>query len=46
MGTRYRTQVHKEWAAFAKDDYKITHQLTLNLGVRWEYYASPFITSG
>jgi hypothetical protein len=45
-GTRYRTQIHKEWASFVKDDYKITRRLTLNLGVRWEYYASPYITSG
>jgi hypothetical protein len=41
-----RKQINQEWAVFVKDDYKITRRLTLNLGVRWEYYSSPFIDGG
>jgi Carboxypeptidase regulatory-like domain len=45
-GIRMRNQIHREWSAFAKDDYKVTRRLTLNLGVRWEFYASPYIEGG
>ena len=41
-----RKQINQEWAVFVKDDYKITKRLTLNLGVRWEYYSSPYIDGG
>ncbi len=34
------------WAAFVQDDWKITPRLTVNLGVRWDVFASPSETNG
>ena len=34
-----------EWSAFFKDDWKIRHDLTLNIGVRYEYYGVPWDSS-
>jgi hypothetical protein len=45
-GIRIKKQIHGEWSAFVKDDYKISRRLTLNLGLRWEFYASPFMEGG
>ena len=43
---KYRDQVTNEAAFFVKDDWKISKSLTLNLGLRWEYYGVPYIASG
>jgi hypothetical protein len=43
---KYRDQVLNEASIFVKDDWKITRSLTLNLGLRWEYYGVPYIGSG
>ena len=40
---RYRSQVANEYAFFFKDDWKLTRRVTLNLGVRYEYYAPPYL---
>lgn len=37
---------NREFSAFFKDDWKITPDLTLNLGVRWEYYGVPWENYG
>ena len=42
----WRRHVQNEYSFFFKDDWKMLSSLTVNLGLRWEYYAPPFIDSG
>src|SRR5688572_3611425 len=46
QSNRIRKTISSDFAIFAKDDFKLTRALTLNLGVRYEYYSPPYITSG
>jgi hypothetical protein len=45
-GTKIRDFHQKEFAFFFKDDWKVSQLLTLNLGLRWEYYGVPFYKNG
>ena len=41
-----RNTIMHEFSFFAKDDWKISQSLTLNLGVRWDYYGVPHLANG
>ncbi|MGH9660320.1 MAG: TonB-dependent receptor domain-containing protein, partial [Bryobacteraceae bacterium] len=44
--TRYRNWSQHEVSWFVKDEYKITPNLTLNFGLRYEWYAVPHERQG
>jgi len=40
------SQVSNEWSFFAKDDYKLSRRLTLNIGIRYDFTGSPYLRRG
>jgi len=42
QGERIRKQYGQQFSTFVKDDYKMTRRLTLNLGLRWDFFGSPY----
>jgi hypothetical protein len=45
-GHQTRGQIQNEWNFFVKDDYKLTNNITLNLGIRYDFTGSPYLTEG
>jgi len=43
---KFYRQTQREMSAYFKDDWKFRSDLTLNLGVHWEYYGQPFEANG
>jgi Carboxypeptidase regulatory-like domain len=43
---RVKDYHQNEWAAFVKDDWKIRSDLTLNIGLRYDFYGVPWEKSG
>jgi hypothetical protein len=41
-----RKVIQQEFSMFFKDDWKITPDLTLNLGLRYDYFGVPYIGDG
>ena len=43
---RVRNFIFHEYGFFAQDDWRVTRNLTLNVGLRWEFFPVPYDTNG
>jgi hypothetical protein len=46
FGQEQHTWITHEWATYVQDDIRLTSSLTINLGMRWEYYGVPYEAHG
>jgi hypothetical protein len=44
--TRIKDYHQNEWSAFFKDDWKVRSDLTLNIGIRYDFYGVPYEARG
>jgi hypothetical protein len=42
----YRTNIANAWSGFVKDNWKVTRDLTVNLGLRYDFFGAPYMAQG
>jgi len=42
----YRTNIANAWSSFVKDNWKVTRNLTVNLGLRFDFFGAPYEDQG
>ena len=42
----YRTNIANAWSGYAKDNWKIKSNLTVNVGLRYDFFGAPYLSQG
>jgi hypothetical protein len=42
----YRTNIANAWSGFVKDNWKVTRNLTVNVGLRYDFFGAPYMAQG
>jgi hypothetical protein len=46
FGQEQHTWITHEWQSYVQDDIRVNSSLTVNVGMRWEYYGVPYEAHG